>query len=248
MGSCKYIFISFFASLVILSQAWLSITVFRHYDVCNQDSFDKYDNYTSNYEACTSTLNTDPWLQLGCECRQSYGPTSIRIFNDGTVAAASFLFIAILVIEGIRLCVTIPLIFSQEEAWEGFAGPMTDWTISSPWGFFALVLNPALRDFIDRKESQNQTIMNHGNFGMIFLDAAALGTFLLYIHHVPQADNVLFWSMMIGTTFNQLRYGCSIYLINKLEFNKKNLKLTVLEGLVTENPPPHYTSASPFQN
>jgi hypothetical protein len=237
----KYFLTTLVLTVVLGSQVWLSINVFTNYSLCRED-FDSSNSSTVNYNECVKSINLEPYITYGCECRVSswYTEQHVRIFNDGTVAAASLLFIAILVIETIRF-LTMIIRFTGNKDYEDDIY-FSDWQFSSLWGLLTIILNPNFADYLNKMGTK---LLTQFQFIMILLDGFALITLYLYNRHLPEKlrQGLVYYLVFIGFFFNLFIYMLNTYRINASKYDKNNNFPKILDSVTTskytDNPPPY---------
>src|SRR3982751_3995165 len=101
---------SFIAGCTTIMQFWIIVVVFHNDFVCRKEYYNT--NSQGNKMACIVSLNSI--TQWHCKCQFFYASNFcannqctevdywMRVFDDGTLALASFIFIALLIIECYR--------------------------------------------------------------------------------------------------------------------------------------------------
>lgn len=203
---------SLIAGVVSIMQIWMCIIVFRDDYNC-RTYFNNANSSTLNEMECISTNSTE---QFHCICRYSYlnsweNVDWIRVFDDGSVAMASIIFIMLVIIEFLRAPCMIYVICGSEMI------DLTTLQYCSIFGFFALMLNPSSLD--------KYIPATHCELFMVIIDVLSIGL----IFHYCSASEISIYEPFYLTTLilsscNGLRCIFMIYHINYQRFIEKQNK------------------------
>jgi len=135
---------SFIACVTIIMQFWMSGIVF-HYSYMCRTKFDNSDVSVVNKMACINSLNDTMLWNCTCQYFNAwYGKGGVevdvwmKVFDDGSVALASLVFIFLIFAEVPRICSMVAKIYGIE-IWY-----LTTYDYFSVFGILALVLDPSI--------------------------------------------------------------------------------------------------------
>jgi hypothetical protein len=217
---------SFIACVTIIMQLGMDIIVFSNDYNC-RTLFDSASTSVGNKMQCMASLNT---IQTQCKCEyfgNNYDDNGnlinfwMRVFDDGTLAMASIIFIILMLVEIVRSYFMILRICDVK------VNGLTTFEYCSVFGFFALVLNPS--SFYDNIPG------THIESIMIIVDILSIGLIFQYCNAFETSienisDHRIFILIaLIMSICNGLRNILNLYCVNRQNHplpNKSNKKMT----------------------
>jgi hypothetical protein len=145
MSFAAFVFGSLISSCSMVTQFGITGVVFHNDVICRQ-LFNIYNNSDQNEVACKQSLpNLTEWK---CDCRsQVFSPTWIRISNDGAVAMASLLFIALVVLSFFQCMLWYDNFDAKKFSFSSFEA-------FSVWGFLVLLFVPDLQIYVEKEKTK----------------------------------------------------------------------------------------------
>jgi hypothetical protein len=143
MSLLLFVLGSLISSCSVIVQFGITGVVF-HNDVMCRQQFPNFNNSDQNEQACkNSLLNVSEW---NCSCRSQMSVFWIRISNDGTVAMASLLFIALVLLSTCQCLL-----------WCGNFGKnnltFSSFELFSLFGFFIIVFVPHTQLYMESEKT-----------------------------------------------------------------------------------------------
>lgn len=203
-------------SFAVVMQFGMSGIVF-HNDFQCRKLFDSSNVTAINQQMCETSLI---YPERQCYCVEtmlmSYinGYNYFRVFDEGSVAMASLLFIALTINE---VCKILPLLDNQH---------VTFYEIFSVFGLISLILNPFLQAHV---ELFRDKLLIRGSMLHVFIDAFAIGLVAQY----PIKNTGFALITTIASVCDIIVRLVELYLANRRDFNLKYPPLKSVSPLKT---------------
>ncbi len=208
----KIVFLrSLIAGCATIMQIWIAIVIYNNDYLC-RTGFSSSNSSIGNQQECISTLND--FSQWHCTCRY-FSTTTIcekseeciyieywmRVFDDWSVALASFVFIPLVIIESWRSWWMIQKIFGNNDTGS------TSFDFCSPFGFLAMILNPSCFNI--------QIPSTHEESFMVIIDGLSIGLIFQYCAASKTSISVPFILItLISSCCNGVGYLLNLYILN----------------------------------
>lgn len=187
------------------------------YDVNCRKQFDTSNTSSSiNQKECELSLTSKEMMLLNCHCRAKIATTNwLRISDDASVAMASLLAIALIIMELVRFwIVCYQVIFVGDD----LTTHPDSCVLFSLAGLLAMMLSPAVQAYI--KQNKNEILVRE-MFWIVLFDCFAIGVSIRYCiaTNCNFTDSIVILTIWASSLdiFSQL---FCIYLINSREYLK----------------------------
>ena len=223
MSLLLFVLGSLISSCSVIVQFGITGVVF-HNDVMCRQQFYNFNNSDQNELACKNSLsNVTEW---NCSCRSQMAVSWIRISNDGTVAMASLLFIALVL-----------LLTCQCLLWCGNFGKnnltFSSFELFSLFGFFIIVFVPHTQLYM---ESQKTNILVPITAIVMLFDFFAIGLVFQY-YSTHSFSLSVFAIVVLVASGADILLRCLVNYLIRRNFHKKLQEQKTEDQESLKNPP-----------